>query len=156
MDEWDGEFATMPTTPRIGGRPIPDLTRIPERLWQEVLLPLTHAERRAAAFDIALGARMHAAIALTESMPPGFSLAAARKSIKEGTTVPAPRPLEGPVRPQVNIRLDANHHERLLTAAELLGQKPTQLARMLVVNGVNRIFADQARLAVGRADDDGG
>src|SRR5687767_14975900 len=90
MTDWDGRFESMPRTHRFGGPLVPDLTRIPEEHWREVLLPLTEAERRDAVFNFALGDRMQAAIALSESLPPGLSMPKARASRAEGTTVPAP------------------------------------------------------------------
>ena len=155
MADWDGSFATMPRIRKLFGPLVPDLANIPEARWEEVLLPLSERDRREAAYNPALGARLHDAIALVERMPPGFSHTVARETIAEGTHVPAPATPARPSRAsrQVNCRLSPAQYARLEEAARLLGDKPSVLARLLVTNGVNRIFADQARLALGKEEE---
>ena len=147
--EWDGTYGTMPRTRKLFGPSVPDLSRIPEERWAEVLLPLTERERSDAVYNHLLGARIHRAVALRDALPSGFVASVGRDSLSEGTAIPAPTPARTPGSRQLNLRISPEQYARLEQAAAQLGEKPTVLARLLVVNGVNRIFADHARLALG-------
>jgi len=57
--------------------------------------------------------------------------------------------VDGPARPtasrQLGLRLRPQHFERLLEAARLYGVRPTTMARMMVIRGINAIHDAEQR-----------
>ena len=152
-DEDDGLRAATPEPPLthdgmpihgwLRGEPIPNLDRIPQERWREVLAPLRHATRQVArshtqrdvvAASILVGdlwledgaARERAVSAPPPGMPAGALPARA-------------------IAHQVNFRLGAGEYERLVEAAELFAMRPTSLARVLTVRGVDRALHEARR-----------
>jgi hypothetical protein len=146
-DEDDDDCGPVPAEPPLthegmpihgwhGGDPVPDLDRIPKERWREVLAPLRHATRQWAkaatqsdvvAAGILVGelsqedgaARHRAVSAPPPGMPAGAALA------------------RGPGH-QVNFRIGHDEFERLAEAARLFAMRPTTLARVLTMRGVER------------------
>ncbi len=69
---------------------------------------------------------------------------AARLSAARAERLPDPQ--LKPSRPgrvqQLNFRLTAGEHADLLRAADILGLRPTQVARLLTLRGVNQVLRE--------------
>jgi hypothetical protein len=132
----------------FAGEPIPDLSQIDPERRREILRPLKTRTRHWAAATA--GRRSPEALTLVTEL--GLEPEPTRASELQATawTNPFPAPAAGPgrgrgTRPQVAVRLGPIQLERLQEAAELLGLRRTQLARTLIVNGVNRILYEERR-----------
>lgn len=131
----------MPALPRVFGQGIPDLGRIAEERWRDVLVPLSNRQRVRAAQRAPLDGRQERALALVFSMPQSDSHAL-RDRLDGAPSFPVPT-TDGRRSPrQVNVRLTDDAHRDLRAAAELLGCTPGSLARILVLNGVRRVLAE--------------
>ena len=156
-DEWlDDEDllpAAAPEAPRMHGdipitgynrgEPIPDLRRLPQERWREVLKPLRPFNRRRAVASAATPADASAALALVgglmlEDPPPG--------ALPPATPMPGqvPAPQRGSSR-QVNFRLGPEEHSRLVEAALVYGLRPGTFARLLTVRGVDAAMYEKRR-----------
>jgi len=125
----------------------PDLAKIDEASWPKALAPLPRELRVKAARNQHLGARWFKALGVADALPPSQT-DRARKAVREGTTFPTPR-VARPGRRQVTVRITDAEYEDLTVAATLLGARPAQLARMLVLNGTRRALADQDAAGAG-------
>jgi hypothetical protein len=128
------------------GEPVPDLRRIPEARWREVLPPL-RSESRRYAINSAPQDRTRDAlelVGLLEFEEPGrrWGVAAKPEEVQTRIPVPGTHTSEGTRGRQVNVRLRPDDHARLERAAELLALTPTQLARTFIVNGVSRVLTE--------------
>ncbi len=129
------------------GEPIPDLDELPSERWREVLGPLsgrtrTWAMRRVANVDRRIAA-MELAVELEEHDKQRAD--ALRRAAARSSPLPAPRADREGLR-QVNLKLRPDQVEDLRRLASTLALKPTQLARMLVVNGVRRMLYEERSL----------
>lgn len=150
-DDHDDE---IPNFGYYNGEPIPDLHRIPRERWEEVLRPLSDStlflvpSRNGGAGDLEGMLRIIGHIKLN------------RPSKRRTPPLPGPPPagridddeLERMQRPgarsrQVNLRLGRDVHEQLCEIAGELGLRPTQLARLLVTNGLRRYAYEERRLS---------
>jgi hypothetical protein len=135
----------LPISGYYRGEPIPDLNALPQERWLEVLRPLsfwprTHAVSRLRAIedvDVALAIKGQLLVedgrrsrSLDDGPPPRLPAGA-----------PPPR---GASR-QINFRLGPAEHADLLKAARLFGMRPTTLARLLTVRGVNGALYEERR-----------
>jgi len=128
-----------------GGEPIPDLGLLPRERWRDALRPLSGATQLVAQSTVRTVADAQVAGALVgELMLEGAAAAArAREAAPPRMPTGAP-PVRGSSR-QVNYRLGAHEHARLLEAARLFGMRPTTLARVLTVRGVDRALYEERR-----------
>jgi hypothetical protein len=128
--------------------PTPDLSQIPRERWREVLRE-THrsvredAARTAMSIDLAAGAH---AIGLMLEINQEETAMRDRASQAAAIADPLPvarlkRSRAGRIR-QLNFRLTAAEHADLLRAADILGLRPTQVARMLTMRGVNQVLRE--------------
>jgi hypothetical protein len=81
---------------------------------------------------------------------------AAMAAAHRGASVPSPddpglTPIRGRWR-QVNVRLSGLEWQELSRAADLVGARPTQLARIFIVSGTRRALHEHARAVRGSAD----
>ena len=79
--------------------------------------------------------------ALIDRLPPPPS-EAAWAAVRAGQAVPVPGAMRSRAGRQVNVRLAEHEHEALQRAAAVLGARPSQVVRMLVLNGVRRVLAE--------------
>jgi hypothetical protein len=133
----------LPITGYNRGEPIPDLGRIPQERWREVLRPLGRYTRQLTRSTVATQEEVRAVgiligDLLTEDRPVGM--------LPPPPKVPgaADPPLRSPRR-QVSFRLGPEEHARLLQAARTYGMRPAVLARLLTVRGVDRALRDARR-----------
>ena len=141
-DLWSSEAdGPMPALPRIFGQGIPDLGRIAEPQWREVLVPLSNQQRARAAQRAPLDGRQQRALELVFSMPQSDSHAL-RERLDGAPSFPAPTASDRRSPRQISFRLTDDAHRDLRAAAELLGCTPGSLARILVLNGVRRVLAE--------------
>jgi hypothetical protein len=135
----------IPITGWFKGEPIPDLNALPQDRWMEVLRPLSHWPRTHATATLRTvdEARVAATIKgrlLLEGRPRGIGpVEDAPPRMPDG----AP-PARGAGR-QINFRLGPDEHARLAEAAELFAMRPTALARVLTMRGVNRVLYEERR-----------
>jgi hypothetical protein len=121
------------------GEPIPDLDRIPQEQWREVLAPLRRATRQVAMSGTQRDFRAAAVLV-------GELLADDRPTdLEEPPPMPAGAPPARGAGRQVNFRLGAAEYERLMAAARLFAMRPATLARVLTVRGVDRALYEERR-----------
>lgn len=126
------------------GEPVPDLGRLPQERWREVLRPLRPGTRQIARNTVATQAEVVAAgILIGELLIEDGSVRARGLSAPPRMPV-ADLPASGPRR-QVSFRLGAGEHARLVEAARLFGMRPAVLARALTVRGVDRALYEERR-----------
>jgi hypothetical protein len=125
------------------GEPIPDLSRIPQAQWRAALAPVSRKTRllAAAAAPTLEGARVASIIVGDLMLGDAESRArnAPPPSAPPGATV-----TPGADR-QVGFRLKPDDYERLGRVARLYGVRPSALARLLTVRGVNLALHDERR-----------
>jgi hypothetical protein len=131
----------MPTRVLITGQSVPDLRLIDPSLWEEVLLPIPTPLRFKAIRHHGLGCWSQRAFEVADSLPPTAS-ETVRAAVTAGPTIPYPVATRQWPGRQVNLRVREEEYEELQTAARLLGAKPAQLVRMLVLNGARRVIAE--------------
>ena len=127
---------------------VPDFAKIPRDRWREVMGTIPEALRYPAVQG--LGLPIDDLVALGElamsDLPPAPS-DVAREQVRAKPRL-APAPAADTFRRanrQVNFRLTESEYLDLATAAELIGTTPTQLAGMLVRNGVRRVLEEANR-----------
>ena len=126
------------------GEPIPDLSKVPQERWREVLTPLSAYTRGLAKGTVGSMADAMAVNALVGELivsAPPPSLAAAAPPLPRSVADP---PARGG-RHQVNFRLSADEHARLTQLARAFGMRPGPLARLLTVRGVERALYEERR-----------
>ena len=125
--------------------PIPALARLPQDQWLNALRPLgryarTRALNRLQTMEqVAFANSVIGQLIVEEDIASQQAIAAPTPRLPIGD--PPPR---GPRR-QVNFRLGAGEHARLIEAARLFGMRPNMLARLLTVRGVDRALSDARR-----------
>lgn len=134
----------IPITGYYRGEPIPDLDALPQDRWLEVLRPLsswprTHAIARVSTIERAQAARTVEGQLLLEDRPP--------ESFDDGLPPPMPAGAPPPrgASHQINFRLGPGEYASLVEAARLFAMRPTTLARVLTVRGVNRALYEARR-----------
>jgi hypothetical protein len=121
------------------GEPIPDLDRIPQERWREVLAPLRRGTRRVAMSGTQRDFRS-AAILVGELLADD-----GRVDLGAPPAMPTGAPPAREAGRQVNFRLGATEHDRLVAAARLFAMRPATLARVLTVRGVDRALYEERR-----------
>ena len=143
FDLWRSEAdGPMPELPRFFGQGIPDLGRIAEEQWRDALIPLSDPQRVRAAQRAPLDGRQVRALEMVFSMPKSDSHAV-RDRLDGAPSFPVPTAGSRRSPRQVGFRITDEAHRDLRAAAELLGCTPGSLARILVLNGVRRVLAEQ-------------
>lgn len=133
----------IPITGYNRGEPIPDLGRLPQERWREVMRPLGAYTRQLARGSVRTQAEAIAAGILIGDL--------ILQDRPVGVLPPPSKPPDCPDPPsrgrsrQVSFRLGPDEHERLLEAARAYGMRPAVLARLLTVRGVNRALHDARR-----------
>lgn len=135
----------IPIRAWMAGHPVPDLERLPRERWEEALRQIPRFVRSRAIFTAEeRWGEAGKLVSEIESDEDERRIAAdARVAFPppvpgRGAT-PAPRARGGR---QVNFRLSPADHQRLADAAELLGLKVAQLARLLALRGVAQILEE--------------
>ncbi len=145
-DEAADEQAGYPIIEWYLGQPVPDLNEIAEDRWRAVLTPLTQPVREAAARRVRSLDQSHRATALVL-----LELEDHDREHREHRRAQRPQSLPTPTRAdrlerasrQVNFRISAAQHERLVEAAQRVGAKPTELARILTMRGVEHMLWEE-------------
>lgn len=138
--------APYPTAGSVAGDPIPDLGAIDPGEWFAVLEPLGRYAREYAERTLRRPEDLYVLWDVLDRLREHErDLAGRRRSAgSTGLSELGRRPGAAP-RPgarQVNVRLSAGAHARLVAAAERLDASPTQLARTLIVNGANQVLRE--------------
>ena len=124
------------------GPSVPDLSRIDPNGWHAVLTALPSRQRMSAALHPGLGtAGLKTSYDLAIALPEVAS-EVARSALLEGPRLPMPTAKPSRAGHQVYVRIATDNYESLQVAARLLGVTPTQIARMLINNGVHRVLAE--------------
>ena len=127
------------------GEPIPDLNALAQEDWLEALRPLRPWTRKLATARVRTAEQARQAgiirgqLILEDPVPQARDVERAVPRMPAGA---APRRGRGP---QINFRLGRDEHARLLEAARLFGMRPTSLARLLTVRGVERALYEERR-----------
>ncbi|MDQ3770006.1 MAG: hypothetical protein M3370_11115 [Actinomycetota bacterium] len=130
------------------GQPVPNLDEIEQDRWREVLTPLTQPVRNAAARRVGgslEASRQAGVLAVTLDLEDGAREQEARQRAARPHTLPAPAASDAPesASRQVNFRISPGQHERLAQAAQRIGAKPGQLARILTMRGVEHMLWEE-------------
>ena len=125
--------------------PIPDLARLPQEQWLDALRPLSRSERTRALNRLQTMEQVSFAYSLIGQLMVEGNIASQRAIAAPTPRLPVGDPPPHGPRRQVNFRLGAGEHGRLLEAARLFGMRPNMLARLLTVRGVDRALADARR-----------
>ncbi len=129
------------------GQPVPDLNEIEQARWREVLTPLTQPVRNAAARRMrSMEAGIEAVIlAGTLELEDGDRAAEAEHRSMRPQRLPTPTTTDRLERAsrQINFRISPRQHERLAKAAQRIGAKPGQLARILTMRGVEHMLWEE-------------
>ena len=142
----------FPVAGWVADQPIPALEEIPQERWAEALRLTGPRARQMAVSRVPPELTVEAS--MVEFEVTGAEIDRHRRA-RNGTAFPPPlpdgadelpAPRVAPIRPQINFRLTREQHARLSEAAELLGMKPGQLARLLTVRGVAQVLAERDRL----------
>jgi hypothetical protein len=135
----------IPISSYCGGEPIPDLGRLSQERWLEVLRPLSPRARREAKHSVRTVAEAQVAGAILGELIVGDAVALARAEEAPPPRMPAGAPPARGASRQVNFRLGPNEHARLREAARLFAMRPTTLARVLTARGVDRALYEERR-----------
>lgn len=137
------------------GHAVPDLAKVPEDRWFDVLLPLPRGARTAAV-NSAPSDRIDKALAVAGRclLEGDARRDAVRRVAARPPVVPEPPPVRALLRGavQVNVRLRRSDHADLAAAADLLSMTPTALARMFMLGGARKVLAEGRR----RGEEGGG
>ncbi len=125
--------------------PIPDLARLPQAQWLDALRPLSGYERTRALNRLPTMEQVSFAYSVIGQLMLENSIASQRAIAAPAPRLPVGDPPPNGPRRQVNFRLGAGEHARLLEAARLFGMRPNMLARLLTVRGVDRALSDARR-----------
>ena len=135
----------IPITGYWRGEPIPDLNALAQEDWLEALRPLRPWTRTLATGRLRTVEQAQAAgvirgqLMLEDPAPHTRDVERAVPRMPGGAPSPRGRG------PQINFRLGPDEHTRLLEAARLFGMRPTSLARLLTVRGVDRALYEERR-----------
>lgn len=140
-----------PLVPGSGGRPVPDLRRIPRERWRDALRDASPVARRQAAATVSVPEDVAPVLAMIGELDaegptvgaPDPSGATERLAYPAALPVPT-RPRPGRAAPrQVTFRLGDVAYADLARAADLVEVTPTTLARLLTVRGVRGMLAEE-------------
>jgi hypothetical protein len=121
------------------GEPIPDLDRIPQEHWREVLAPLRRATRQVAMSATQRDFRAAAVLV-------GELLADARPTdLEEPPPMPAPRAAGAGRRPAGELPPRGRRLRAARSRGALFAMRPATLARVLTVRGVDRALYEERR-----------
>lgn len=135
----------VPICGYCGGEPIPDLNALAHEQWLEVLRPLSPMTRIHATSclrtpaEAQVGMEIRGQLWLEDATPGARADAAAPPRMPAG----AP-PARGASR-QINFRVGPDEHARLVAASKLFAMRPTTLARVLTMRGVDRALYEERR-----------
>ncbi len=135
----------MPIAGYLGGEPIPHLGRLPRERWRASLEPLMHRTRRRAVSTVRSPEDASVALALVGELELDDGAAVERAQSAPPPRLPAGALPATASSRQVNFRLGPREYARLERAAELFAARPTTLARMLTVRGVDRVLYEERR-----------
>lgn len=135
----------IPISGYYGGEPIPDLGRLSQELWLEVLRPLSQRARREAKHSVRTVAEAQVADAIVGELIVDDAVALRRAEEAPPPRMPAGAPPARGAGRQVNFRLGPHEHALLREAARLFAMRPTTLARVLTVRGVDRALYEERR-----------
>ncbi|CAN5132546.1 hypothetical protein BH20ACT16_BH20ACT16_06610 [soil metagenome] len=130
-----------------------ELEKIPHALWEQTLAVVPTHQRGTVANHVGDRHLRQIAWALISKLAAEVAERrneqdrAHHRARRTGYPLPMPTPSHAVARQtvQVNIRLRGDDHQRLTDAADVVGLKPTTLARALVLNGAGRILQEHAR-----------
>lgn len=128
--------------------PVPDLARIPQERWREVLAQTTSDARRQSIYTTPEGQNRAVQLWFELEIEDHDRLAAARARAHRPTALPGstgPLPAQETSQRQVSFRLSAAEHARLREAAGYLGLRSAQLARLVTVRGVGQVLDERRR-----------
>lgn len=147
-DQAADEQAGYPIIEWYLGQPVPDLNEIAEDRWRTVLTPLTRPVREAAARRVrSLDQSRRATALVLLELEDGDGEEQTQRRAQRPQTLPTSTWAGRPERAsrQVNFRISAAQHERLAQAAQRVGAKPTELARILTMRGVEHMLWEERR-----------
>ena len=127
---------------------VPDFRQIPRERWEEAMRSIPQRLRHRSTHNLGMPFDQLAELgelALSDLPPAPSDLARSQVQAKPQL---APKPAADAFRRanrQVNFRLTEDEYADLATAAKLIGTTPTQLAGMLVRNGVRRVIEEANR-----------
>lgn len=124
--------------------PIPDLSRLPQAQWLDVMRPLSRNDRIRAQNTLPVD-RVGRAVAVIGQLSLEEGAERARARMAPPARLPSADPPPTGARRQVNFRLGPGEHARLVEASRLFGMSPTVLARVLTVRGVDRALREARR-----------
>ncbi len=144
----DEEQAGYPVIEWHLGQPVPDLNEIGQERWRDVLTPLTRPVRHVASQRVRgmEPSRQAGMLVVMLDLEDGDRRADAERAAARPRRLPAPDASQAPGRPvsrQVNFRISPRQHERLAEAAQRIGAKPGQLARILTMRGVEHMLWEE-------------
>jgi len=127
------------------GEPIPDLAALPQERWRDVLRPLSPFTRKQASPGVRsiAEARVFSQIIGELSLEDGDRRARAQNA--PPPAMPAGAMPANEASRQINFRLGPSEYERLVEVAKLFAMRPTTLARVLTVRGVERALYEERR-----------
>ena len=113
---------------------LPDLNEIPRARWSEVLRPLTDGTRRRAVARIADEEAHLEGLVLIADLLCEDPVPDRRPPSPE---LPDPPSTARPRTRQLNLRLSAEHYERVAATAKRVGLTPTAFARLMVIRAAD-------------------
>ncbi len=127
---------------------VPDFLKIPRERWRDVMISIPRHLRIRSVWGLAMPSED--LVTLSELAMSDLPAAPSDRAREQVRAMPrfAPTPTAGAFRRanrQVNFRLTEGEYTDLATAAQLIGTTPTQLAGMLVRNGVRRAIEEANR-----------
>ncbi len=135
----------IPICGHCGGEPIPDLNALAQERWLEVLRPLSPSTRREATSRLHTVAQAHAALEIRGRLWLEDAATKAHAEDAPPPQMPAGAPPARGASQQINFRLGPNEHARLVAASKLFAMRPTTLARVLTMRGVERALYEERR-----------
>jgi hypothetical protein len=146
FDRGEADGHGFPVSGYQYGQPVPVLRLIPKERWREVMAPLGPAARRAAANsadseDISVAMALVGELAIADGAGKAAALTSPPPAVPGAT--PGPHVCRGSR--QINFRLGPTQYERLVQAAAIFRMRPTTLARVLTVSGVDRALYEERR-----------
>ena len=135
----------MPISGYWRGEPIPDLNALPRERWQAALRPLSPFTRRMATSRLARMEDVTPALIILGELLISGDAARDRALDAAPPRLPAGALPARSAGHQVNFRLGPTEHARLLEVARMFAMRPTTLARVLTVRGVDRALYEARR-----------
>lgn len=127
------------------GQPVPDLDKLPQERRLAALRPLTHRARRRAVASVSTPAEANVVLAMLGELMLEDDATVARAVDAPPPPMPAAALPTSAAGRQINFRLGPAEHARLREAAKLFAMRPTTLARILTIRGVDRALYEERR-----------